>query len=391
MRLMFITDFTEQFAYRLLRGILRYSQEKEDHWVVCKMPPSYMRQMGIKKVVDLAEGWRADVVIGQFEPGDNISLFHKKGIVVLAQDYISPFPNIPNITADDRRTGAMAAERFMARGFREFAFFGNNGMCWSDGRRDGFRNRLVQAGIFEEHIHIYDWRQRVSNLWFYNQSWLQNWLQALPKPIGLMACDDNQASILVEACNSLGIRVPFEVAIIGVDNDEILCNMTSPSLTSIDVDIERGGYEAAALAEQMVREKDFKGRDIVLQPLSIVTRTSSNVIATLDTGIHQALQYINENIDHKILVTDVLDHVPMSRRLLEQRFLKATGTTIYQYIMKLRIDRFAQLLLTSKDTVADICARMDEPDPKNLSRRFQALKGCTPTAYRKQNLRKLGV
>ena len=391
MRLMFISDFTEQFAYRLLRGVLRYSQEKEAHWVVCKMPPAYMRQMGLRKVVDLAEGWHADVVIGQFEPGDNLKLFHKKGMVVLAQDYISLFDDVPNITADYHRMGAMAAERFLARGFREFAYFGNNGMCWSDGRRDGFRERLAAAGVGEEHIHIYGRRQRISNLWFYNQGWLYDWLQALPKPVGIMACDDNQASILVEACTAIGIRVPFDAAIIGVDNDEIVCNMTEPSLTSIDVDIERGGYEAAALAEKMAREKDFRGRNIVLQPLSIVTRTSSNVIATRDTGIHQALQYINDNIDHKILVTDVLAHVPMSRRLLEQRFLKATGSTIYQYITQLRVDRFAQLLLSSKDSVADICARMDEPDPKNLSRRFKAIKGCTPTAYRKKNLRKWGV
>ena len=114
-------------------------------------------------------------------------------------------------------------------------------------------------------------------------------------------------------------------------------------------------------------------------------------MATRDTGIHSALEFINSNIDHKILVTDVLKHVPMSRRLLEQRFLKATGSTIYQYISRLRVDRFAQLLLETSDSIADIAARMDEPDPKNLSRRFQALKGCTPSAYRKQNLRKLGV
>ena len=388
MRLVFMTDFTEQFPYRLLRGIIKYGQETGDHWVVCKMPPSYKRENSLRRVVNFCADWRADVMIGQFDPGDNLDLFRRKGIVVMAQDFITPFKGVPNITADYHTMGQMAAEQFMASGFREFAFFGNNGMCWSDGRRDGFRDTLEAAGL-GDHLHIYD-RQRVSNLWFYQQNRLQEWLQSLPRPVGIMACDDNQASILLEACRTLGIRVPFDAAIIGVDNDEILCTMSEPSLSSIDVDLERGGYETAALAAQMVKYGLFEGPDIVLQPLSIITRTSSSVIATKDPAIHQALQFINDHVDHKILVTDVLEHVPMSRRLLEQRFLKATGTTIYQYICNVRINRFAQLLLSSKDSIADIAARMDEADPKSIARRFQAIKGCTPSAYRKQNLRKLG-
>ena len=104
--------------------------------------------------------------------------------------------------------------------------------------------------------------------------------------------------------------------------------------------------------------------------------------------MHQALTYIHSNLDHKILVTDVLEQVAMSRRLLEQRFLKATGKTIYQYISEQRIDHFARLLLETQDSIGNLAARMDEPDPKSMSRRFKELKGCTPSAYRKKNLRK---
>ena len=104
--------------------------------------------------------------------------------------------------------------------------------------------------------------------------------------------------------------------------------------------------------------------------------------------MHQALTYIHSNLNHKITVTDVLAQVPMSRRLLEQRFLKATGKTIYQYISEQRIDLFARMLLDTKEPIANLAARMDEPDPKSLTRRFRELKGCTPSEYRKQNLRK---
>ena len=389
MRLVYLTDFSEQFPYRLLKGIYKYAQETREPWTVCRMPGSLRETETFDRFVSWCKEWKADVVIGQFQPKDDLQEFRRNGIVVMAQDFIAPFSGIPNITADYKKTGEMAAERCVARGFREFAFFGNNGMCWSDGRRDGFREYLENAG-YGDHVHIYN-RQRISYLWYYRQDLLRDWLVSLPKPVGIFACDDNQAVILAEACNALGISIPYQVAILGVDNDEILCNMANPPITSIDVDIERGGYEAAAMAVQMIHDPSYQGNDIVLQPLHIVTRESTNLITTKDVQVHQALTFIHSNLERKIVVSDVLAHVPMSRRLLEQRFLKATGKSIYQYISEQRIDHFARLLLDTEEPIGNLAARMDEPDPKSLSRRFKELKGCTPTAYRKKNLRKLST
>lgn len=389
MRLVYLTDFSEQFPYRLLKGIYKYAQETREPWTVCRMPASLRETETFDRFVSWCKEWKADVVIGQFQPKDDLQEFRRNGIVVMAQDFIAPFSGIPNITADYKKTGEMAAERCVARGFREFAFFGNNGMCWSDGRRDGFREYLENAG-YGDHVHIYN-RQRISYLWYYRQDLLRDWLVSLPKPVGIFACDDNQAVILAEACNALGISIPYQVAILGVDNDEILCNMANPPITSIDVDIERGGYEAAAMAVQMIHDPSYQGNDIVLQPLHIVTRESTNLITTKDVQVHQALTFIHSNLERKLVVSDVLAHVPMSRRLLEQRFLKATGKSIYQYISEQRIDHFARLLLDTEEPIGNLAARMDEPDPKSLSRRFKELKGCTPSAYRKKNLRKLST
>ena len=387
MRLLFITDFTEQFAYRLLRGILSYAGETEP-WVVCKMPPAHKNRIGIHGLLDWALDWRADVIIGQFSPGEDVSVFRKHGIVAIAQDYIQKFKEIPNITADYDLTGALAARRYLSRGFQNFGFFGYGGVCWSDDRCKGFRRELEASG-YGDRFHKYD-RQKIDSLWSYDQPRIAEWLLSLPKPVGILACDDNQGAILLQCCNSCGLKIPSEVAIIGVDNDEILCDLSFPSLSSINVDIERGGYEAAKMAERMVKDPSYQGEDIVLHPMNVVSRMSSNVFATKDTAILQALQYISANIDHKIMVPDVMKVVPLSRRLLEQRFRKETGTTIYQYISDLRMDRFAQLLLSSSDSIADIAARMEEPDTKSISRRFQMVKGCTPSEYRKTKLRKLG-
>ena len=388
MRLIFITDFTEQFAYRLLRGIFNYSQRTEQ-WVVCKMPPAYKHQLGMEGVVAWAKEWRADVVIAQFDPEDDVSLFVENGIVALAQDFITKFDCIPNITADYDLTGSMAAEHFLAKGFENFAFFGYNGVCWSDERCEGFKSRIEKAG-YGHNLYIYD-RQNIDNLWYYDQSVLMDWLLSLPKPVAIMACDDNQGSILLQACNSCGLKIPFDVAVLGVDNDEILCNMSDPAMSSINVDIERGGYEVAAMVDRMVKDGVYVGEDIVLKPLRVVERVSSSVLATNDPAVLQAIRFICANVDHKVSVDDVLKNVPMSRRLLEQRFKNATGLTIYNYISKQRINRFAQLLLTSNDSISEIAERLDEFDTKSISRRFKDIKGCTPSEYRKKKMRKLGV
>ena len=386
MRLLFITDFTEQFAYRFLRGILDYSRRTEP-WVVCKMPPAFKRQLGLEGVVSWAKTWKADVVIAQFDPEDDVTIFKKNGIIALAQDYVSKFSQIPNITGEYDKTGRMAAEHFLKKKFENFGFFGYNGVCWSDERYEGFRKAIEEAG-YGENLHLYD-RQNIDNMWYYDQSCLHEWLVSLPKPIAIMACDDNQGNMLIQACHVCGFKIPFDVAIIGVDNDEILCSMSEPAMSTINVDIERGGYDTAAMVDRMVNDPSYEGEDVTLQALKVVERVSSSLFASNDPSVLKALRYILANIDHRISVTDILEQVPMSRRLLEQRFKQMTGVTIYNYISVHRIERFAQLLLSSNDSVSDIAARLDEFDTKSISRRFKALKGCTPMEYRKKKLRKV--
>ena len=387
MRLLMITDFTEQFSYKLLRGIMAWSRRQEQPWVVCKMPPSYKREIGIPRVVEWAKNWRADIVIGQFEPDEDVALFRQNGMVAVAQDYISPFTEIPNITGDYLLTGTMAARRLSGHGFKHFGFFGYEGVCWSDGRLRGFLNTLAEDYQVQE-VHVFNDRQ-LSSLWSYDTSALQQWLHSLPKPIGIFACDDNQAEILLETCQAAGINVPLEVAIIGVDNDEVTCNLTSPAITSINVDIEKAGFEVAQMAARMVQDRSYRGEDIVIRPVAVVGRGSTGIQATNDPVVAAAMRFIYQNRMRKILVADVLREVPVSRRLLEQRFKAVTGASLYTVISSLRIDYFAQQLISTSDTVSEIAARMDEPDTKSLSRRFRALKGCTPTEYRKKKLRKL--
>ncbi|MBR3291941.1 MAG: DNA-binding transcriptional regulator [Bacteroidales bacterium] len=381
-RLLFITDFTESFAYALLRGIIRYSNQTDEQWVVCRMPPAYKKTMGLKKVIKWAKKWGADAVIGQFEASEPVELFRRNGIVAFAQDYKTKFSSIPNITGDYIGTGRMAADLYLHKGFRNFAYFGYKNVCWSDERCTGFRQRIEEAGL-GDNFYLYD-KQEIDNLWYYEAAPLEKWLRSLPKPVAVMACDDNQGNALIEACNSAGVKIPSEVSVIGVDNDEVVCTLSNPTLSSISVDIEQGGFETARMTVRMLQDPFYKGSDITLRPKRIVHRVSTSAYATTDKEVLTALQFIRQNLGKKISVEDVLEQVPLSRRILEVRFKKVIGYSIYQYISQQRISRFAELLLETNDSIQEIAYKLGEDDAKAICRRFKELKGCTPSEWRNQ-------
>lgn len=381
-RLILLTDFTEGFAHYLLKGILAYSRTREP-WVVCKMPPSYKDQYGISGVLDWAKKWNANAIIAQFNEDDHVELFRKHGIVALAQDYKSRFSSIPNITGAYHKTGALAADYFIQKGFRNFAFYGYKDVVWSAERCEGFRDEIAKYGFdngFQEYQH-----QRLEDLWFYETDALCQWLTSLPKPVAMMACDDNQASRITEACRVCGIRIPEEISLLGVDNDELLCTLSDPSLSSVDMDIEQAGYESAQLIERLLINSANTYNDVTIQPRRIISRESTNIYATSDAYILAALRFIHQNITTKLNVNDIVKIVPLSRRLLEIRFKKETGQSVYQYIFNLRMEQFAQKLLETNESITELAFQAGLSDCRNLSRQFKSLKGCTPLEYRKQN------
>ena len=382
LRLLIISDFTEAFPSKLLKGIVNYSRRKEQ-WSICRMPPAYKKLIGIPGVVQWAKSWGADAVIGQFEETDDVGLFAKNGIVAVAQDFKKRFTTIPNITADYIGTGQMAARFFLGRGFRHFGFFGFRNVCWSDERLEGFRREIEAAG-FGDSLHTYN-LQDIDHLWYYERDELSKWLRSVPKPIAVMACDDNQGNNLVEACHAAGVRIPHELSVIGVDNDELLCSLGSTPLSSIQVNIEEGGYRTAEMIERRVLNPDAPVEDIVLTPVKIVGRMSTAAFATDDVQIQKAVRFIHQHDMRKISVQDVMGEVALSRRLLERRFKSVTGQTIYQYITDLKLKRFAERMLDSDEQLIDIAVSLGETDTKSISRRFKQLYGCAPGEWRQKN------
>ena len=385
-RVLIISDFTESFSHKLLAGLVDYSRRKEQ-WIVRRMPPSYKEKIGIPGVIRLAKEWEVDAVIGQFEPSDEVGLFAENGLVAIAQDYKKRFSSIPNITGDYIGTGRMAARFFLDRGFRNFGFFGFNDVCWSDERCEGFRREVDAAG-FGGSFYAYR-MQEIDMLWYYQRNRLREWLRAIPKPIAIMACDDNQGTNLIEACHGIGIKIPEEVSVMGVDNDETLCSLGSTTLSSVQVDIETGGWQAGELIERLMADRTVPAGDIVLQPVKIVERMSTAAFATDDRQIQRAILYIHKNALKKISVGDVMAETALSRRLLERRFKAVTGKTLYEYITELKLKYFADQLQETDLQVMEIALSMGETDTKSISRRFKQIYGCTPMEWReKQHKRK---
>ena len=382
-RVIFLTDFSEAYARELLLGMARYAHDTAQAWSLCRLPLSIRDKFGIEAVVEWAVRMKADAVIGQFYNTDNVELFRKNGIIAIAQDFKKRFTTIPNITGPHYSAGRMAAEYFLQKGFRNFAFYGTRGIDFSDERCQGFRETIEAAN---PEFTFSSLRSSAQNdLWYYDSTQLitcrcpsrwRSWHATTTKHIISPR----------RACRSRGggnSRIPNDIAILGVDNDETICKLSTPNLSSLNQGVEQGGYDVARLIDRLIRNPEAEWEDVMVMPTHIVTRQSTDIYANNDPHIAEVLRYIHENISQKITVNELVKLVPLSRRLLETRFKKSMGTSIYDYIIQVRIEKMMQLLCEGQ-SVSEAAAELGFSDIKNVSRTFRQLKGITPSEYREQ-------
>ena len=380
-KILLLLDFAEEYHKNLLQGIIRYSREFGP-WVFFRMPIYYRETIGIDGILKWAKDWGAKGLIGQLHNNSEIWKFTNEGISVIAQDFQERFKDVPNITGAYHQTGRLGAEYFLRKGFKNFAFYGFKNIVWSRERAEGFEEKIKEAGYS---VHYFEHRKsRSMDLWYYKPSLLSKWLKSLPKPTALMTCDDNQGLHITEASRHAGIRIPEDVAVLGVDNDENICFLSDPPLSSISSDVEKGGYEAARVMQQMITAGKTNSDNIIVKPTHIITRASTDIYSTDDELIVKTLKYIHLNIDKNIKVGQVLKEVPLCRRSLEKRFIITTGYPVYKYIYQLRIEKFMKKLLETDMTITEIAHELGFEDTKNISRQFKQMKGLTPLEYRKK-------
>ncbi len=380
-KIILLIDLSESYGRNFIKGINRYS-DIFGPWSFCKMPPFYREKYGIDGILEFAKSWEADGIIGQFYNTAEINKLIDENIYPIAVDFREKFDQVSNISGDYLQAGKMAAEYFLAKGYKNFAYYGFHETVWSRERERGFTQTLRRQG-FQTSVYA---PQPVSshNFWYYAPSPLQEWLNSLKKPVAIFTCDDSRSEHLAEAARLSNIHIPQEVALLGIDNDEIICNFSSPPLSSIQQDEENAGYQAAQLLDKMITHQQNVKEDILVKPLRIITRQSTDMLALEDPFVRKALIFIQENLDKLIHVDDVTNVVPLSRRALEKRFRKATGRSVYQEIQRQRIQKVVKLLLDSNLTITDIAILCGYEDNKNLSRIFTGIHGVTPLQYRKK-------
>jgi LacI family transcriptional regulator len=285
------------------------------------------------------------------------------------------------VETDDRELARLAARHLIDRGFRTLAFCGEPLYNWSRWREQQFSVFAQDAGCA---CHVFQGKSPSEKdySWTRERRRLKTWVEELPKPVGVMACYDFKGQQLLDVCRELDIAVPEQVAVIGVDNDARLCKLCTPPLSSVIPDTHRTGYEAAQLLDRMMRGEKVGTDAVLVPPLGIAERQSSDVYAIDDPDIASALRYIREHACEGISVSDLLRVVPLSRRMLEHRFLKLVRRTPHAEIIRIRMERASRLLRETDLSLAEIANRAGFADANYLSVAFKKQMGVAPRAYR---------
>ena len=303
----------------------------------------------------------------------------------------------PRILPDDVATGELAARHFLERGFRHFAFFGAPWMLWSGEREAGFKRAIEQTFRERGDTRPYTYHSHGAARTEHDTAALPAlgtsqkersaamgaWLAALPRPVAVFAANDLWGSELVQAARQRELHVPNDVAVLGVDNEELLCEIAHPPLSSIRIGAEQIGRAAVSVLEQLLSGKKPPRSLPRIPPMEVVTRQSSDVLAVEDEDVATAIQHIRRHAVEGISVKQLLDAVPVNRRTLERRFMSVLGHTPLDEIRRVRLER-AKVLLQTDLPVYEVAQRSGFATPEYLATSFLQAMGMTPTEYRRR-------
>lgn len=369
----------------LLRGVARYSR-LHDQWTLLREPPFYRKsphhwaRRGVKTPVRLREGG-FDGIIGFAANKAQLETSLPEGFPSVVLPIEEEIPGHCTIVEEIHTVGRMAAEHFLDRGFSRFAFCGFDPMYWSRVRQEGFAQHLAEAGFA---VHLYEPPRRSARVsWETEQTRIADWLRSLPKPIALMACNDDRAQQILEAGKVAGTKIPDEIAVLGVDNDDMICELANPPLSSIALNFEEAGYEAAAQLDRQMRTGRFSAEEICVRPRYIHARLSTDVLAVDDPIVVEALHFIRAHAGEVLSVDDVVRMTSTSRRLLERHFRRALGVSVYAEIQRVHIERACRMLVETRWPLADVAKRCGFSSPVHFSVAFKRQMGLTPDQHRK--------
>jgi LacI family transcriptional regulator len=354
-------DAVGAYGRGIIRGVATFCRA-HPHWLIVEEPQwSFAKRANLKT-------WEVDGVIAQvFDEAFENEILAAKIPATNVSNFCESH-RLPTVLPDDAAVGTMAAQYLASFGLRDFGFVWSGGSEFGRLRLEAFRNYLIEHNLtmHECNVKTHDMGQ---------------WLIDLPKPAAVLGCNDEWAHRLLKAARRVDVKVPDQVAVLGVDDDELINTLISPSLSSISLPAEQIGYEAAAQLEKVLNGEKVP-ETTKFAPLRVVTRRSTEVMFIDDPDVTLALRFIHEHASQPLRVDDLLEHVPLSRRSVERRFREALGRSISEEIRHVHVERAKQLLITTDLPIKQIATSSGFENATRMGIVFQKEVGESPTAFR---------
>lgn len=372
-----LIETSREYGRGLLRGVAWYVRRRGP-WSV------YFHPMGLDdQPPPWLKTWRGDGILARINNHRMAEAVLASGLPAVDLRGALAGLGLPHIGPDNRAVVRQALEHLVERGFRQFAFYGAppGQNRFLDLRGEHFRNLVEQSG-YECRVFGRGGRRRRSEPWEQQQQRIAEWLRKLPTPVGLACSSDEEALDVLDACRRAGRAVPDQVAVISVDNDEYICLFARPTLTSIDVNPEEIGCQAAALLQRMIAGAKAPADSEEIAPRGVVARGSTEAWALPDEQIGAVVRYIRDHACEGIDVAGLLAQCTLSRSTLERRFKELMGRTPNAEILRVRLESARRALARTDLPVAKVAVNAGFSSISYFSAAFRRATGLSPVAYR---------
>ena len=374
-RVILLIESSRASGRSMLRGIASYAR-LNGPWSF------YWEPRGLEAAGEDLQSIDADgVILRDVEKAGQIAKWGIPAVVV--GHYKRETPGLVNVITDDESIGELAAEHLLDCSLKNFAYCGIEGMPWSGARAGSFQRRLAKAGFSVHHYKRPPFIAEAS--WQTERRFMAEWLNSLPHPVGVMCCNDEQGEMVIEACKAASLRVPDEVAVIGADNDDLVCELSDPPMTSVGLNFERAGHDSAEILHQLMRGIPAEKNKIVVPATQVVPRQSTGIFFMDDPVAVKALRFIRAHAREPIQVNNVANAAGLSRRVLEKRFRKMLGRTVMEEIRRARVEQISRMLAETNEPVSQIALAMGCQDLQHFARYFRRQTGKTPLDYRHEH------
>ncbi|WCJ58332.1 DNA-binding transcriptional regulator [Fontisphaera persica] len=370
-RVLLLIESSRASGRSLLRGIAGFARH-HGRWLC------HWETGGLEKAWPHLRTFQADgIIMRDVDRVEEAMEYHVPLVVVGHSRH--EVPGVVNLVSNSETIGRLGAEHLLNCGLKHLAFYGLSGVPWSEERAASFSARVAAAGLAAHHYQTPPGTSGEDE-----RRGLAEWLLRLPHPVGIMACNDDHGQQVIEAAKLAGLRLPDEVAVLGVDNDELVCELSSPPMSSVAVNFERAGYESAQLLDRLMRGQQPSTNRIVAQAVGVITRQSTDILAVQDPRLAAALRFIRTHADAPLTVSEVARAAGMSRRALEKQFRALLDRSIRREIARVRVERICRLLEETNRPISHIAEAMGFQGQEHFARYFRAEKGMTPLAYRRK-------